>query len=57
VRAQDDDVTFNVFDGLKHSNTGKDCLKIYAAMEVILETKKQLVLSNILDKFIHHYTS
>ena len=57
MRAQDDDVTFNVFDGLKHSNTGKDCLKIYAAMEVILETKKQLVLSNILDKFIHHYTS
>jgi len=41
---------------LKHSNTGKDYLKIDAAKEVILETKKQLDLSNILDKFIHHYT-
>jgi len=34
VRAQDDDVTFNVFGGLKHSNTGKDCLKIDAAKEI-----------------------
>jgi len=44
VRAQDNEVTFNVFNGLKHSNTGKDCLKIDAAKEVILETRKQLDL-------------
>ena len=30
VRAQEDEVTFNVFDGLKHSNTGKDCLRTNA---------------------------
>jgi len=57
VRAQDDEVTFNVFYGLKHYNTGKDCLKTYATKEVIPETKEQLDLSNILAKIIHHCTS
>jgi len=57
VRAQDDKVTFNVFDCLKHSNTEKYFLKTNAANEVIHETKDQLDLSNILEKVIHHCIS
>jgi len=49
VRAQDDEVTFNVFEGLKHSNTGKDCLRKNIAKEAFPETKEQLDLSNILE--------
>ena len=57
VRAQDGEVTSNVYDGLKHSNVGKDCLKTNAAKEAFPETKEQLNLSNILEKVIHHCTS
>jgi len=57
VRTQDDGVTINVFDGFKHSNTWKDCLRIDAPKEAIPETKEQLDLSNILGKVIHHCTS
>ena len=55
--AQDDEVTFNFFYGLKHSNTGKDCLRTCATKEAFPETKEQLDLSNILEKVIHHCTS
>jgi len=57
VRAQNDEVTFDIFYGLEISNTGKDCLQIDAAKEVFLETKEQLDLSNVFDKLIHHCIS
>jgi len=39
VRAQNDEVTFNVFEILQPSNERKDCLRIYASNEAFSETK------------------
>ena len=39
VRAQDDEGSFNVFDGLKHSIIGKDCLRTYATNKPFLKLK------------------
>jgi len=57
VKTQDDKLTFNVSDGLKHSNGRKDCLQIDASKKVFPETKEQLDLSNVLEKVIHHCNS
>jgi len=57
VRVQDDEVTFNILCGLKHSIAGKYCLQTNISKEVFPETKKQLDLSNLLEKVIHHCTS
>jgi len=40
VRTQDYEVTFNVFDGLKRSNAGKDCLQTDTSNEAFPETKE-----------------
>jgi len=40
VRAQDEKVTFNVFEVLQHSNKGKDCIRIDASKEAFTGTKK-----------------
>jgi len=57
VGAQNDKVSFNVFDGLKYSNTGNDCLKTDTTKKANPITKKQLDLSDILEKVKHHCTS
>jgi len=48
VRAQDDDVTFNIFDDFENSNSEKDCLQTDTTKEVFPKTKEQLDLSNVL---------
>ena len=40
MRAQDDEVTFNVIEVLQHSNTWKNCLRIDASNEAFPITKK-----------------
>jgi len=57
VRAQNDEVTFNVFDGLNISNVGEYCLQRDATKEAFLETKERLDLSNVFEKVIHHFIS
>jgi len=39
VRAQNDKVIFNIFDGLKYSNAWKNCLQTNATKEVFLKLK------------------
>jgi len=55
AKAQDDEVTFYLFDGLKNSNAWKKCLQRDTTKEVFLDTKEQLDLSNLFEKDIHHY--
>ena len=57
TRAQDNEATFNIFYGLKHSNAGKDFLQTDTTKEASLEAREQLDLSNVLEKVIHHCTS
>jgi len=54
VRAQDDEVTFNLFYGLKHSNAWKECLRRYSTKEVFPNTKEQL---DLFEEVIHHHIS
>jgi len=55
VRAQDDEVTFNLFNGLKNCNAGKECLQRNATKGAF-PTKEQLDLSNLIEKVIHHHS-
>ncbi|KAI5386096.1 hypothetical protein KIW84_072607 [Lathyrus oleraceus] len=56
VRVQDEEVTFNIFEAMKHSNDKHDSFRIDATEEEIVEVTNQVHVSNPLERsFIGAY--
>jgi len=54
VRVQDDEVTFNPFNGLKNSNAWKEYSQ-RDATKGAFPTKEKLDLPNLIEEVIHHH--
>ncbi|XP_058775809.1 uncharacterized protein LOC131650086 [Vicia villosa] len=49
IRVQDEELCFNFFEAMKHSNDKNDCFRVDATYEAVMEVKKQIHVSTPLE--------